>query len=115
MYSTVRDNESLDTIAEKFALSWKDLAIINDFMDHNGVLKPPTRFQRLKLGTEINLPNRKLNIARAMEVIKNMTAEELSGKLSKSNDQDNPYDVSEADARTWTLPEDFWGVLKGPL
>ena len=84
-------------------------------MDHNGVLKPPTRFQRLKLGTEINLPNRKLNIARAMEVIKNMTAEELSGKLSKSNDQDNPYDVSEADARTWTLPEDFWGVLKGPL
>jgi hypothetical protein len=46
-----------------------------------------------------------------VEIIKNISAEEPSGKLTKSNDQDDPYSAGETEARTWMLPEGFWGVL----
>jgi hypothetical protein len=50
-----------------------------------------------------------------MEIIKNITEEETSGRLNKSKDPNDPYNVGETEARTWTLPEDIWDVLKNPL
>jgi hypothetical protein len=45
----------------------------------------------------------------------NITEEEISGRLNKSKDPNDPYNVGEKEARTWTIPEDFWDVLKDPL
>jgi hypothetical protein len=78
-------------------------------------MEPLCRLQRIKLGTEINLPCLPIKIAKVMEIIKNITAEEISGRLNKSEDPNDPYSADETEARTWSLPEDFWDVLKDPL
>ena len=115
LYKTVKDNETLDSIAEKFQVAWQDLKLINEFENHKGEMKPLCRLQKIKLGTEINLPCLKIKIAKVMEIIKNITEEEISGRLNKSEDPNDPYNVGEKEARTWTIPEDFWDVLKDPL
>ena len=78
-------------------------------------MKPLCRFQKIKLGTEINLPCLQIKIARVMAIIKNITEEEISGRLNKSEDPNDPYNIGETEARLWTIPEDFWDVLRDPL
>ena len=63
-------------------------------------MKPISRYQQIKLGTEINLPCLLMKIARVMEIIKNITEEETSGRLNKSEDPNDPYNVDETQART---------------
>ena len=53
LYQTVKDNETLDSIAEKFQVAWQDLKLINEFENHKGEMKPLSRLQKIKLGTEI--------------------------------------------------------------
>ena len=115
LYTTATDHESLGTIPSKFQMHWKELATINEFQNYKGILKPPTRFQKLTTGTEINLPCLTLRITKVMEIIQNITEEEISGRLTKTSDQDDPYRAGETEARRWTLPEDFWDVLRDPL
>jgi hypothetical protein len=58
-------------------------------------MKPLARLQKIKLGTEIlteiNLPCLKIKIAKVMGIIKNITEEEISGRLNKSEDPNGPY------------------------
>ena len=51
-------------------------------------MKPINRLQKIKLGTEINLPCLPIKIARVMEVIKNITEEETTaGVLTRARIQ----------------------------
>ena len=74
-------------------------------------MKPPTRNQKLHIGTELNLPCLRLHITKVMKIIENITAHELAGGLKETGDPLDPYGVSETEARKWDEPKDFWDVL----
>ena len=115
LYKTVVDNETTESVAEKFQVQWRDIADINEFRNTKGVMKPPQKNQKFILGTELNLPCLKIKIPKVMKIMKNMTQEELDGTLKETGDPMNPYNVEELQARKWKEPKDFWDCLLGPL
>ena len=110
IYTTKKHNETCKSIAAWHQVHWRDIAEQNLF---EGVM--PFSNQKLKKGTEINLPNRKVSNHIVMKIVTMMATQEPPDTLTDTGDQNNPFNVSEKEARKWKLPKDVYDALMSPM